>query len=88
MGGPRRWADALGDRFEMAKVIAGEARQAVLESDLDRADELFAQSVRQFEELEVPFEYARTLYEWGVRTRNPALTRPPAPSGSLWEPRG
>jgi tetratricopeptide (TPR) repeat protein len=26
---------------------------------------------RQLEELEVPFEYARTLYEWGVRTRAP-----------------
>jgi Nif-specific regulatory protein len=69
----RRWADALGDRFELAKVLSGEARLAVLESDVDRADELFGQSVRLFEELEVPFEYARTLYEWGVRTRNPEI---------------
>src|SRR6185436_8452383 len=69
----RRGEDALGDRFELAKVLSGEARLAVLESDLDRADELFGQSVRQFEELEVPFEYARTLYEWGVRTRNPEI---------------
>ena len=45
----------------------------MLESDADRADELFGQSVRLFEELEVPFEYARTLYEWGVRTRNPEI---------------
>ncbi len=69
----RRWADALGDRFELAKVLSGEARLAVLESDVDQADELFGQSVRSFEELEVPFEYARTLYEWGVRTRNPEI---------------
>jgi len=69
----RRWAEALGDRFEFAKVLSGEARLAVLESDIDRADELFGESVRRFEELEVPFEYARTLYEWGVRTRNPEI---------------
>ena len=69
----RRWAEGLGDSFELAKVLAGEARLAVLESDIDAADELFGQSVRLFEELEVPFEYARTLYEWGVRTRNPEI---------------
>ncbi|HEV8630941.1 MAG TPA: sigma 54-interacting transcriptional regulator, partial [Thermoanaerobaculia bacterium] len=73
VGEARRWAESLGDRFELAKVISGEARLAVLESDTDRADELFGQSVRLFEELEVPFEYARTLYEWGVRTRNPEI---------------
>ncbi len=69
----RRWAEEVGDRFELGKVLAGEARLAVLESDVDRGDELFGQSVHLFEQLEVPFEYARTLYEWGVRTRNPEI---------------
>ena len=69
----RAAAEELGDRFETAKAIGGEARLAVFEADPDRGDELFGQAVRLFEELEVPFEYARTLYEWGVRTRNPEI---------------
>ena len=69
----RRWAEQLADRFEVGKVFSAEARLALLEHDADRAEELFAQGVRTLEEIEVPFEYARTLYEWGVRTRNPEI---------------
>ena len=69
----RAAAEALDDRFETAKAMGGEARLAVLDGDLDGGDELFGQAVRVFEELEAPFEYARTLYEWGVRTRNPEI---------------
>jgi Nif-specific regulatory protein len=66
----RKCAESLEDRFELGKVLTAEARLAILQHDPDRADELFAAAVGVFEELEVPFEYARALYEWGVRTRN------------------
>lgn len=66
----RQRVEALGDRLTQAKLLAAEARLAGLRDDVDGCERLFAESVRLFEELETPYEYARGLYEWGLRTWN------------------
>jgi Nif-specific regulatory protein len=66
----RRRVEALGDRLARGKLLAVEARLAGLRDDVDGCERLFAEGVRLFEELETPYEYARSLYEWGLRTWN------------------
>ncbi len=66
----RRRVEALGDRLARAKLLAAEARLAGVRDDVDGCERLFAEAVRLCEELETPYEYARTLYEWGLRTWN------------------
>jgi Nif-specific regulatory protein len=64
----RRWVEVLGDRFGLGKLLSVEARLTYEGGDADEAERLFLQGVKLLEELEAPYEYARSLYEWGVRT--------------------
>ncbi|HEX2254673.1 MAG TPA: sigma 54-interacting transcriptional regulator, partial [Thermoanaerobaculia bacterium] len=64
---------ALPDRFAEAKLLSVEARLASHGDDDERAGRLFAEGVRRLEELATPYEYGRSLYEWGLRTWNPDL---------------
>ncbi|MBZ0113280.1 MAG: sigma 54-interacting transcriptional regulator, partial [Thermoanaerobaculia bacterium] len=66
-------AKELGLRFELAKSKMGLGRLAVAERRKGGGDAEFSEAVQSFGELEVPFEYARALYEWGVRTRDTDL---------------
>ncbi len=66
----RRRVEALGDQLTRAKLLAAEARLSGLRDDIDGCERLFAESVRLCEQLETPYEYARALYEWGLRTWN------------------
>jgi Nif-specific regulatory protein len=60
----------LGDRFNQAKLFSIEARLASARDEVEEAERLFADGVRLHEELETPYEHARSLYEWGLRTWN------------------
>jgi Nif-specific regulatory protein len=64
----RRRVEELGDRFTLAKLLTVEARLASSREELDLAERLFSDGVRLLEELETPYEHARSLYEWGLRT--------------------
>jgi Nif-specific regulatory protein len=66
----RRQLGELGDRFLEAKLLSVEARLASARDEVDRAEKLFAAGIRLLEELEAPYEHARSLYEWGLRTWN------------------
>ncbi len=66
----RRRLEELGDRFLEAKLLSVDARLASARDEVDRAEKLFAAGVRLLEELEAPYEHARSLYEWGLRTWN------------------
>ncbi len=69
----RRRVEETGDRFSEAKLLVVEARIASARDHHDGADgaeQLFSQGVRLLEELETPYEHARSLYEWGLRTWN------------------
>ena len=68
-----RTAKALDLQIEMAKANIGTARLAVSDRQKGGGDSEFAEAVRAFSEHEVPFEYARALFEWGVRTRDSQL---------------
>ncbi|MES1242430.1 MAG: sigma 54-interacting transcriptional regulator [Acidobacteriota bacterium] len=66
-----RWrVEETGDRFTLAELLVAEARLASAHDDVEGAERLFAEGVRLFEELETPYEHARSLYEWGLRTWN------------------
>jgi Nif-specific regulatory protein len=62
--------EELGDRFTLAKLLSVEGRLASADEEVDAAERLFAEGVRILEELETPYEHARSLYEWGLRTWN------------------
>jgi Nif-specific regulatory protein len=62
--------EELGDGFTLAKLLSIEARLASARDEVDVAERLFAEGVRLLEELETPYEHARSLYEWGLRTWN------------------
>ena len=64
----RRVVEQLGDRGALAELMLLEARLAFERDAGDEADRLFAAGVRLFEELELPFEYAHGLVDWGVRS--------------------
>ncbi|HEY2737449.1 MAG TPA: sigma 54-interacting transcriptional regulator, partial [Thermoanaerobaculia bacterium] len=64
----RRRVEELGDRFTLAKLLTIEARLASSREELETAEHLFSDGVRLLEELETPYEHARSLYEWGLRT--------------------
>jgi Nif-specific regulatory protein len=66
----RKRVEETGDRFSLAKLLVVEARIASARDDSDEAEQAFSQAVRIFEELETPYEHARSLYEWGLRTWN------------------
>ena len=66
----RRRVEETGDRFTLGKLLVAEARLAGARDDVEGAERLFAEGVRLFEELETPYEHARSLYEWGLRTWN------------------
>jgi Nif-specific regulatory protein len=66
----RRRVEETGDRFTLGKLLVAEARLASARDDVEGAERLFAEGVRLFEELETPYEHARSLYEWGLRTWN------------------
>jgi Nif-specific regulatory protein len=66
----RRRVEETGDRFSEAKLLVVEARIASARDDVDGAESLFSEGVRLLEELETPYEHARSLYEWGLRTWN------------------
>ena len=57
-----------GDRFTLAKLLSVEGRLASAREEVEKAERLFADGVRLLEELEAPYEHARSLYEWGLRT--------------------
>ena len=67
------WVETREHQFERAKLLSAEARLLIASGEPDEAETRFSAGVRLLEELEVPFEYARSLYEWGVRTRNPEV---------------
>jgi tetratricopeptide (TPR) repeat protein len=69
-GEARRQVTELGDRFTLAKLLSVEARLASARDDVESAERLFAEGVRLLEALETPYEHARSLYEWGLRTWN------------------
>jgi Nif-specific regulatory protein len=62
--------EELGDSFSLAKLLSIEGRLASARDEVDVAERLFAEGVRLLEELETPYEHARSLYEWGLRTWN------------------
>ena len=62
--------EELGDSFTLAKLLSVEGRLASARDEVDAAERLFAEGVRLLEELETPYEHARSLYEWGLRTWN------------------
>jgi Nif-specific regulatory protein len=66
----RAQIERLGDRFHLAKLLTVEARIASAHDEVENAERLFSEGVRLFEELETPYEHARSLYEWGLRTWN------------------
>ena len=66
----RAYVEELGDRFTLAKLLSAEGRLASSHDDVERAERLFSEGVRLLEELETPYEHARSLYEWGLRTWN------------------
>ena len=66
----RRRVEETGDRFTLGKLLVAEARLAGARDDMEGAERLFAEGVRLFELLETPYEHARSLYEWGLRTWN------------------
>ncbi|HWM94549.1 MAG TPA: sigma 54-interacting transcriptional regulator [Thermoanaerobaculia bacterium] len=66
----RQRVEETGDRFALARLLVVEARIAAARDEIDRGERLFSQGVRLFEELETPYEHARGLYEWGLRTWN------------------
>ena len=78
----REVADALEDRLARGRLLALEAQRAALPdpADPDRPhepDALFAEAVAVLEEVEAPYEVARALYAWGLRTWSlePALDK-------------
>lgn len=68
----RRLVGELADRFAAAKLEAMEAGLASLRGDEDAAGEHYASAARALEALGTPYELGRALYEWGLRTWNPA----------------
>ncbi|MES1211253.1 MAG: GAF domain-containing protein, partial [Acidobacteriota bacterium] len=66
----RRKIEETGDRFSLGRLLVIEARIASARDDVDQAERLFAEGARLLEELETPYEHARGLYEWGLRTWN------------------
>jgi Nif-specific regulatory protein len=67
----RRWVEGpAGDRFTLAKLLSIEARIASAREQVEVAERLFAEGVRLLEEMQLPYEHARSLYEWGLRTWN------------------
>jgi Nif-specific regulatory protein len=66
----RQRVEAQGDRFTLAKLLSVEGRLASARDEAEKAERLFAEGVRLLEELEAPYEHARSLYEWGLRTWN------------------
>ncbi len=85
----REVADALGDRLARGRLLALEAQRAAL-PDPGRPDDpggraappaapdaLFAEAIAVLEEVEAPYEVARALYAWGLRTWSlePALDK-------------
>jgi Nif-specific regulatory protein len=64
----RQRIEEMGDRFNRAKLYSIEARLASARDEVDAAERLFAEGVRLLEELDTPYEHARSLYEWGLRT--------------------
>ncbi|MFL6193731.1 MAG: sigma 54-interacting transcriptional regulator [Thermoanaerobaculia bacterium] len=66
----RRRVEAQRDRFTLAKLLSVEGRIASARDEVDKAERLFADGVRLLEEMEAPYEHARSLYEWGLRTWN------------------
>jgi Nif-specific regulatory protein len=66
----RRFIEAQGDRFTLAKLLSVEGRLASARDEVEEAERLFAEGVGLLEELEAPYEHARSLYEWGLRTWN------------------
>jgi Nif-specific regulatory protein len=66
----RQRIEELGDRFHQAKLLSIEARLASTRDEVEEAERLFAEGVGLLEELETPYEHARSLYEWGLRTWN------------------
>ncbi|HEV2855388.1 MAG TPA: sigma 54-interacting transcriptional regulator [Thermoanaerobaculia bacterium] len=66
----RTLVEEQGDRFTLAKLLSVEGRIASAREEVERAEHLFADGVRLLEELEAPYEHARSLYEWGLRTWN------------------
>jgi Nif-specific regulatory protein len=73
VGEVRATVESAGDRFGLGKLLSVEGRLAIDQGQFEEAEKLFAQGVRQLEEVEAPYEYARSLYEWGVRTLHPDL---------------
>ncbi|MCL4839622.1 MAG: tetratricopeptide repeat protein, partial [Thermoanaerobaculia bacterium] len=65
----RRSLERLGDRGALAEQLLLEGRLA----EGEEAERQFAAGVEELRELELPFEFARGLYDWGVRTAAPAL---------------
>lgn len=65
---------ALGDRFGLGKLKSIAGRLLIDNGQFEEAEKVFGQGVRLLEELEAPYEYARSLYEWGVRTLHPDLS--------------
>ncbi|HEX6898071.1 MAG TPA: sigma 54-interacting transcriptional regulator [Thermoanaerobaculia bacterium] len=66
----RRRVEQQGDRFTLAKLLSIEGRIAGVRDEVDHAERLFAEGVRLLEEMQAPYEHARSLYEWGLRTWN------------------
>jgi|CXWL01.1.fsa_nt_gi Nif-specific regulatory protein len=69
----RRGLEANGDRFGLGKLGSIEGRLLIESGELEEADTVFGAGVRLLEEIEAPYEYARSLYEWGVRTAHPDI---------------
>jgi Nif-specific regulatory protein len=66
----RRRVEEQGDRFTLAELLTIEGRLASAREEVEQAERLFSDGVRLLEELETPYEHARSLYEWGLRTWN------------------
>ncbi|HEV2843877.1 MAG TPA: sigma 54-interacting transcriptional regulator, partial [Thermoanaerobaculia bacterium] len=64
----RQRVEQQGDRFTLAKLFSIEGRIAGARDEVDHAERLFAEGVRLLEEMQAPYEHARSLYEWGLRT--------------------
>ena len=68
-----RWAEQLADRLELGKVAVLEGRLAAERGELEIAEQKFAAGTQILEQIPAPYEYARGVYEWALRTRDPGL---------------
>jgi Nif-specific regulatory protein len=68
-----RWARQLEDRLELGKAVVLEGRLAGERGEAELAEQRFAAGVQILEQIPAPYEYARSVYEWALRTRDAEL---------------